>query len=316
MQVPIAGDTAQIPENFRVRVTDTQAATLLHVGLCDASSGEPANCSVVSGGDLTLGALILGDDCTGANNEGNFNVNGGSVTVGDITFGTSSSSAGGVVAVNSGSLTVTNNIAADDSSTTPASVLLNGGIFSVGGSIETRRFVVGQTPSSVVSYTIQGPMSLSGALVVGANGDGTLNFDIDESIPCRRLVLGESAGSAGVLTIDHVMAEMSLGATRSQIGLGGQGTLNLIEGQLNVAFDFYIGEEVGSVGVLEMDGGTLAISDQMRIGHSGSGTMLQHGGSTTLEQTIIGTQAGSQGTLTLTGGSIAVSGGNLVCGRK
>ena len=135
-----------------------------------------------------------------------------------------------------------------------------------------------------------------GAVTAGAFG--TYNLSGTGIITAARIQVGETGGGAapvstfnqGVLAdagTTSVTLSQSLDIGGAAGGAVGDGVYALNSGTLNVGSDgtrsLSVGNNVGSVGVMNINGGTL-VSQSAQIGNGGTGTVNQTGGTTTFNQ--------------------------------
>lgn len=131
-----------------------------------------------------------------------------------------------------------------------------------------------------------------------------------------RLYVGRGAGSDGTFRL-NTSGSVTIG-DQLQVGIGGgTGTLLIESGAINSQNWTEVGNGTGSMGTLQMTGGSLnkTGNDGISIGTNGGvGVATIDGGAMTSNNGIrVGVNANSDGTLHLNGGS-TVSGGNTVVG--
>ncbi len=244
----------------------------LYLGFASTSTGT----YTISGGTLSLdgssgaGPLILGYDGTGT-----MNVSGAAVVTsnGGVNLGLNASALG-TINQSGGALTVQNG-------------------YSV---------IVGRGSGSHGVYNLtNGTVHLTGPLVVGADGSGTITQSGGDVQADLVVYLGQNAGSTGTYTMSGTAALTISGAGRnvnvggSDFGVGGTGVLNLNGGTLTAGSNS--GVQVWPTGTLNLNGGNLNASTIV------GGTM--NVGSGTLTAAALATLSA---TVTQTGGSVGITG--------
>ena len=168
-----------------------------------------------------------------------------------------------------------------------------------------------------------------GAVTAGAFG--TYNLSGTGIITAARIQVGETGGGAapvstfnqGVLAdagTTSVTLSQSLDIGGAAGGAVGDGVYALNSGTLNVGSDgtrsLSVGNNVGSVGVMNINGGTL-VSQSAQIGNGGTGTVNQTGGTTTFNQgpgnwfALGGSTNGASGAVGTGNGTYNLSGGTM-----
>ena len=169
-----------------------------------------------------------------------------------------------------------------------------------------------------------------GAVTAGAFG--TYNLTGTGIITAARIQVGETGGGTAPVSTFNQGVLADAGATSVTLtqslniggaagGAVGNGVYTLNSGTLTVGSDgnrsLSIGNNAGSVGVMNINGGTL-VSQGAQIGNGGTGTVNQTGGTTTFNQgpgnwfsiggSTNGTSGGAgTGTYTLSGGTMTVN---------
>lgn len=196
-----------------------------------------------------------------------------------------------------------------------------------GGSVSSANGVVGGEASSSGSrVTVTGSASSwtnTGTVIVGARGTGSvLDILAGGNVSSATGVIGRYAGASATVNVNGSGSAWTLSGDLRVAGdrtdasnPGGNGTLNIGNGAgsggtvSNV--NAYIGDAVGSVGSVTVNGGTWTNSGNLGVGHYGKGTLLiENGGTVSSTAGLIGWQASStdsSATVTGTGSSWTLS---------
>jgi T5SS/PEP-CTERM-associated repeat protein/autotransporter-associated beta strand protein len=170
------------------------------------------------------------------------------------------------------------------------------------GRVETLRASVGLSAGStgIVNVNSGGSWTITNALQVGHQGNGTLNIQ-NGTVNTAFGSIGESAGSIGTATVSGTGVWTD--TTVFVVGRSGTGTLTIQNGgTVNSAFGG-IGNAVGGTGTATVTGtgSTWNSSDEILIASFGTGTLTVANGGTVsaVNQVRIAGQAGSVGTLNI-----------------
>lgn len=107
------------------------------------------------------------------------------------------------------------------------------------------------------------------------------------------------------------------GTTDGYIGESGTGTLALTGSSTLQLRSAYVGSTAGSNGTVTLNGGTLAVANNLYVGNTGTGSLTINGGAVTVGLSVgLGTTASGQGSLILTAGSLVITGGGLTVGSR
>jgi len=254
-----------------------------------------------SSGTYTLsgsGSLSALNEYVGIEGNGTFNQTGGTHTVGNLlSVGVfvGGPSTSGIYNLSGGSLSTDflemsyrGFFNQDGGTFTMNQLPTNGRFFNYNLSGSGILNVVGE--ARVESFTQSGGTHTDGALSIwgyynlsgGTHSGGTLNFNFTTS------VYNKTGGILDFLTINQTV---------------GNGIFN----------ELTLGLNTGDLRAYNLSGGSLSATNEV-IGHSGSGTFTQSGGTQTVGTLILGENGGSSGTFTQGGGSSIV--GNLYLGRN
>lgn len=153
----------------------------------------------------------------------------------------------------------------------------------------------------------------NGDLVVGQDGNGTLNIGNGGQVSSADGYIGAGTGSQGNVTVSghdgsgHASAWTGTGTL--YVGDSGTGTLNILDGGLVNSALASIGNSSGGVGSVIVSGrdingnaSTWNNTNQIYIGGAGTGTLdILNGGLVNSGQGVIGSESGSGGTVTVSG---------------
>lgn len=157
----------------------------------------------------------------------------------------------------------------------------------------------------------------TGELIVGRGAGATGDYLLDayEGVTANTLVLGQEAGSQGAFT--WINGNLDIG--RIVVGQAGTGRFAL-EGWNSLHLDEYrelvIGEQDGSEGIFEQQGGYVANTRTLFVGDAGRGVYRQTAGQHQTHSLVLGRQAGSEGVYELIGESASLSTQNTVIGQQ
>lgn len=149
------------------------------------------------------------------------------------------------------------------------------------------------TSAGQMTMTAAGATLQSGAVLLTngtslkiGNGTGIATFNI----------------SNGVLRTEN---DLRVGALNRSLG-----RLNMAQGRVDIGFEFFIADEVGSTGAVVITGGIIEATNasaNTRIGQRGNGTLILSNGTTRFDDVSVGRHDTSRG-------SLVVAGGEFVCG--
>jgi T5SS/PEP-CTERM-associated repeat protein len=195
-------------------------------------------------------------------------------------------------------------------------------IESGGEATSTSGVHIGENATAVGTITVDGAdsrLESSWYIVVGANGDGTLNvLDGAEAVAPHWFSIADAALGAGQATISGAGSSVS-GGWGISVGNHGQGALTLENGgTASTPGWFIVGKENGSDGTLHVDSGGSATTDQeFVIGElvGSVGDVTISGATSQLQATwSIAVGSAGRGTLTANGGATVSADGGLTVG--
>jgi hypothetical protein len=156
--------------------------------------------------------------------------------------------------------------------------------------------------------------------VPATNDDVRINAACSEALPVQfaggngfaaRIDLGTATNDAGYIEIlDGVLTNAST-SLEVNIGNAGTGWLRQTNGSFYVANNLNVGNGASSRGTCLVAGGTMRVGKVTYIGRSGTGTVVQTGGTISApfnNSVFIGSASGSSGTLIVSNGVFGVSG--------
>ena len=156
------------------------------------------------------------------------------------------------------------------------------------------------------TYTLSGNGQLSGTTHVGHSGTG--HFVQSGGTNTGALCLGYNAGSHGTYALSNTGRWSYDGDLH--VGYSGTGDFNQTGGSISTSVTsgtLYLGYNLGASGSYTLSDGTVSWSGDRRsehVGHSGTGSFRQSGGSNTTSL-YLGYNAGSSGTYDLSGGTLS-----------
>lgn len=148
-----------------------------------------------------------------------------------------------------------------------------------------------------------GSWNANGPLTVGITTEGMLTIDHGIQVTNTIGVVGDNAGSNGVVNLKDAGTRWTNSGTL-YVGYGGNGTLNLASGTIVRSDNAFIGQRANSVGVVNVSGTNAQWinAGQLIVGDYGSGTLnIQNGGVVTNTNGYVGNVAGSTGAATVSG---------------
>ncbi|WP_079210842.1 autotransporter outer membrane beta-barrel domain-containing protein [Brucella pituitosa] len=119
----------------------------------------------------------------------------------------------------------------------------------------------------------------SDRLTVGANSTGTLHITAGGVVSTGVTVIGSSANSSGIITVDGAGARLiGTGADAvhaSYVGQYGSGELSITQGGAAEFYDLTVASATGSAGTITIDGSgaTIVTTAALKIGVNGRGTL-------------------------------------------
>ncbi|MHB9072264.1 MAG: autotransporter domain-containing protein [Desulfobaccales bacterium] len=251
----------------------------------------------LSGGSLSVG----GNAYIGYSGTGTFTQTGGTHTVTGILMLAADAGSSGTYSLSSGSLSVGNYEAVGYSGT--------GTFTQSGGTHSVTALYLGIAAGASGSYTLSdGSLSVGGDEYIGYSGTGSFtqsggthtvdsNFFFGAWGGTGSYDLSDGSLSAGTMTLNS-------GSTFTQTG----GTLDFTEFNqsdgTSTFTDLYLGRNAGSSSTFNLGGGNVTAAKEY-VGHSGTGTFTQSGGTNTVSgNLILAANADSSGTYNLQGGGL------------
>ena len=161
------------------------------------------------------------------------------------------------------------------------------------GQMRAHQGIVGSNPSSEGTLTISGgTATFNGGLVVGQARSATgAVFVTDGQLNVTNQTV--FVGSLGVGQV--TLSNSSFSARKVYVGYGhgSQGTLTFAGGDISVVSNLVAGAMSNATGMIQITGGNLSVTNQsgtgqLAIGRWGSGSLLQGGGSLTMDRLTIG----------------------------
>ncbi len=140
----------------------------------------------------------------------------------------------------------------------------------------------GTDGSSATVTGVSSTWSIGGTLIVGDAAAGALDVSAGGSVTATALVLGNSAGGTGNLSLSGTGSNVTL-ATQLTVGNAGIADIAIANGATLAGTDGDIGLGTGSSGVVDIEGAgsRLDLSDNLNIGDAGTGVLIM-GANTTL----------------------------------
>jgi hypothetical protein len=288
--------------------------------------GQTATGTVsITGGQLavTNGSVIVGNFGVGQMAVNNGSVLGRSVIVGN------GNTSHGTLTIAGGVTSVASNITVGTYSNSTGVIQITGGDLFVTNQFDTGGLSIGQLGSGF--FVLDGGLVQVNQLTI-ASGIASNGLLCCTNLVLFGLGVGQVTISNGVLLVEAV-----------KVGASSQGTLTIAGGIVSVSSNITAGVVSNTVGVIQITGGNLTVTNQfgtgqLTVGQSGNGFLVQDGGvlmadqvgissgSTSnvvlssvvgravlsngllLAQSVeVGVGTNSQGTLTIAGGSISVS---------
>jgi hypothetical protein len=142
-------------------------------------------------------------------------------------------------------------------------------------------------------------------LIVGGGGKGFFNQNGGWVEVSDMLVLGESTTGVGRYTMGdsydasgkYCVANLTV-FNGTYLGMSGKGYLTQDAGAITSCHGMVLGQEAGSYGEFNQNGGTAEVWDTMTVGQAGEGHVIQSGGSLNItDKLVLGAQYGSTGTI-------------------
>lgn len=274
-----AGDSATLGIGGSLVVGDAGTGTFNQAGSLNLAGttivlgrgvGGIGTYNLTPGADLT-DAMIVGDAGTGIfNNTAALHIVGGDLTLGNQLTGD------GTYNLTSGGITSVSNMTTVGGAGT-------GTFVNDGSSHYTGALTVADQAGSTGSYTLQndGALYVSQDATIGGAGNGTFS-------------------QSGVNSSTTVQGAVVVGRDN-----GGNGTVNLADGQFNVGGDLTLGNAAGSAGTFNQSGGSNTVGGGVVLGvNGGTGVYNLSGGSLTA-----GTVSNGNGVFNFSGGTVSTAAG-------
>lgn len=175
-----------------------------------------------------------------------------------------------------------------------------------------------ESNGATATIALNGTSALNlGQVNIGINDGTNATMSINDTSSCTatgRVFIGQNTGSTGVLTISDEGSLTCPGQQEIQIGISGQGTLNLNGGTVSGNGWMSVGRGGGGTGTLNITAGTFtqaAIDRFIHIGEYGAGTLNISGTGAFIAASVTGVLVGeepaSSGVINLDGGSLTAT---------
>ncbi|WP_367870488.1 beta strand repeat-containing protein [Luteolibacter sp. Populi] len=229
----------------------------------------------------------------------------------------------GTVNVESGTLSIGNDLAVG-SGTGIGVMTVSGGTITTGGWNFIGKNEEGDNSNGTLTMT-GGTLTNTGRTYVAqqtCTGLLKLSGGDYRNINNEEFIVAENAGSNGTVTIDNSASELQIGG-QLHVGqnAGSIGIVNVSAGTMPVNSDMWLGQNGGS-GTLNLSGGTVSVNNWLAIGRANNSTgVLNLSGSGTFSKIgpnafMLGSDGtGASGTINQTGGTITVNGSLVSLGR-
>lgn len=335
----------------------TLATASTHITVDDLNvNPSPATGSVTytrDGGTLTINndLKLGGSPNTGTNYRATVTQNGGTVTVGNnLVFGGAANTEGGTYNFYGGTLNVVGDIVETAATVDAAQFHLDadidggGAVFTVGGSITTQRFAVGESAGRTGTYTLPTGKQLTttGTFAVAGHGTGTFTLDggtlqaansivaqYDEGIGTAHIKSGSFTASGyvhvgakgdGTLNINGGTADFGAAVNLGHEP-GGKGTLSITGGAVTLHNNLIVGEvaaaDPGNRATIDLAGTVTQTAGNVLVGHYGKGRLDLVNGTLDLANGIrVGNYATGEGEMYVSGGTLDVGGNHVVVGNQ
>ena len=246
-------------------------------------------------GELNLygGQLTIDDIHIGDESAGNLNVYDGTYTADVINIGNNDLS-NGTLNMIGGNINVTDELRIADE------VDSTGNLIQSGGNIEISIAYLGDNSSGYAIFS--GGNFTAGTFRLG-NNSGSIGNAIIKSRGLINTIdfnIGQSIGSTGYLKF----LNGEVNATDFNVANNGNVHVEMYGGNLNLSDDLRLGDGTNGQGTFHFYGGNLNIDD-IQIGEGGSGYMTVHSGNINVDIINVGQSSGSaNATLTVNAGNI------------
>lgn len=287
------------------------------------ATGQPGESFVnQNGGAVTVGGDLVFGNVSGANG-GEYNLRGGTLavtggivlnTVGenaDLNFDGGSATFGGavnledlgvgrkagsmgVLTLTSETFTVLDDVIVGDEATASGTLTVTGTAGFAGGVDD---LVIGNFGTGVVNFGdnttgTQPTLTFNRADVgVDSGGDGTLNIIDGSYTGTGGMIVATNAGSTGALVIGDGTANsnpvVNISGGNTETANTGNGTITVNSGTYNQnSNNVIVGQVDGSDATLNINGGAMNITGQLRISNGGKGVVNLTGGTLTVNNTL------------------------------
>ncbi len=177
---------------------------------------------------------------------------------------------------------------------------------SNGGSVNNATAFIGFYGPGTVNVSGTGSsLTNSSITYVGYQGTGTLNVTGGATAHSQNtLYVGFTASGDGTVKVSGQGSALTTGASYMYIGVKGTGTLDIEDGANVSGYHSWIGNDVGSMGTVNVTGtnSKWTLSQTLSVGYSGTGELnITGGGSVSNSIARIGDQANSIGTAIVSG---------------
>jgi len=256
-------DTAVLGSTTRCALTSTSLVTVANSGKLLINSFM----SIGNGGG-SIGSVVLKDNAF-------MNVQS------DLNMGDNGPCTGSLSLSNS-AVAVANTIYVGKSANTVGNLTMSPGTFLASRNTGGGSMNVGPTSGDVGNVNISGgQINVVGELWMAAVGQGNWTQSGGNVFVTNWIAVGRSAGSVGTFNISGGSITEMIPASKFIIGSGGTGTINISgTASVNSGGQFLLGENAGSIGTVNLNGGNLTVPQIAR--QNGTANISFNGGTITV----------------------------------
>lgn len=199
--------------------------------------------------------------------------------------------------------------------------IVNTGNLNVAGTLNSGSVTLGYNAGASGSIRVSGgSWTNTGALFIGEGGTGLVNITAAGTVTSASAQVGHASGSSGTVVVDGPGSRWQLGSGNLDIGVGGTGSLSILNGGSVTSGNTTIGTDATGTGqaLVSGAGSSWASTGNLYVGNAGQGTLtIKDGGSVSAVGGYVATLDGSNSRLEVTGaGSALALSGSFIAGYE
>ncbi|HLB96735.1 MAG TPA: Hint domain-containing protein, partial [Acetobacteraceae bacterium] len=244
-----------------------------------AQPGGIGTADVASAGELQAGSLLVGSSGSGSldvANDGQVILTG----AGNVNLGAAPGGSGSVEIDNGGQFSADGYFSVGNTNASGTLLVESGGTLTTGGTSALGD--IDATASGHAAATVSGTWNVTGPILVGNEGTGTLAVQSGGLVAATELVSGVASTAAAGISVTGTASALTLTGALV-VGDAAASGLSISGGATVTAQNVTLGLNIGGAGTIDLAGAgsALDVTNNLNIGSAGTGSLVM-GADTTL----------------------------------